>query len=237
MQPRDVARREALETGGEGQEVRGVEMALVLRPAARWPSSRASSAAAVSGACACRVEALQDLVQPGAVVALLDFVVELLGIAQAEHAQRDRTGTDRRAAPRTRWRSAGRATAMVRSAAAAAPERARGRRSVARQPRSPGPFPFAASTPDRAVRAADSAPAPRRRRRRDAAATASGSAGVARTPASRHRAARRASGCPTPGPARRRAAMAPAHSHRGAFRRPRARRWRRTAATSHARAA
>jgi hypothetical protein len=51
----------------------------------------------------------EHVVQPGAVVALLDLVVELVGSDSAGRARR-RSDTGRRARPRTRWRTAAPAT-------------------------------------------------------------------------------------------------------------------------------
>jgi hypothetical protein len=81
VQPFDVARRHAREGGGERQEGRGLEMALLLNLLRNGQQSRlfrGGSVRRMPGG----LEALQNLMKPCAEVPLLDFVVELLGIAQ-----------------------------------------------------------------------------------------------------------------------------------------------------------
>jgi hypothetical protein len=88
VQPGDVARHEHFERGAERQEGGGIEPE---RFEARGTDGEQARGVGfdIGIRLAAEVEGVQDVVQPFAVVALLDLGVELVGRAQAEHALRE----------------------------------------------------------------------------------------------------------------------------------------------------
>jgi hypothetical protein len=85
VQPRHVARHEDFERRAEGQERRRIETQRFEARGADRPQS-GGVGCDIGPGLAAEMERVQNLVQPFAVVALLDFGVELVDRAQAEHA-------------------------------------------------------------------------------------------------------------------------------------------------------